>query len=123
MAISGALAGAVGANYVLGNKHYYERGIGSGFGFMGIAVALLGRNHPAGIVVAALLMGTLQHGGLAVSEQVPKDLVLVLQAVMILTLAAASVARGPWGKRAKASTTKPSNEPGAGRDPAEPEHG
>lgn len=92
MAVSGALAGAVGANYVLGYKHYFEKGIGSGVGFMGIAVALLGRNHPLGIVAAALLLGTLSHGGLAVavSERVPKELVEVLQAIIILTVAAAS---------------------------------
>ncbi|HEU4733542.1 MAG TPA: ABC transporter permease [Kofleriaceae bacterium] len=90
MAVSGALAGAVGANYVLGYKGYYERGIGSGVGFMGIAVALLGRNHPAGIVLAALLLGTLSHGGLAVSELVPKELVVILQAVIILTVACAA---------------------------------
>jgi len=93
MAISGALAGAVGANYVLGYKHYYERGIGSGVGFMGIAVALLGRNHPAGIVVAALLLGTLSHGGLAVAEQVPKEIVQILQAVIILAVACVSAYR------------------------------
>jgi len=93
MAVSGALAGAVGANYVLGYKSYYERGIGSGVGVMGIAVALLGRNHPAGIVAAALLLGTLSHGGLAVAEQVPKDLVQILQAIIILTVACVSVVR------------------------------
>jgi ABC-type uncharacterized transport system permease subunit len=101
MALSGALSGAVGANYVLGYKHYYEQGIGSGDGFMGIAVALLGRNHPAGIVAAALLMGTLSHGGIAVSEQVPKDLVQILKAVIILTVVAASAyrARSAEGRR------------------------
>jgi ABC-type uncharacterized transport system permease subunit len=93
MAVSGALAGAVGANYVLGYKGYYERGIGSGVGFMGIAVALLGRNHPAGIVAAALLLGTLSHGGLAVSGQVPKEIVEILQAIIILTVACVSAYR------------------------------
>lgn len=90
MAASGALAGAVGANYVLGYKHYFEEGIGRGAGFMGIAVALLGRNHPIGVVAAALLFGTLSQGGLAVSELVPKELVDVLQAVIILAIAASS---------------------------------
>jgi general nucleoside transport system permease protein len=93
MAMSGALAGAVGANYVLGYKHYYERDIGSGVGVMGIAVALLGRSHPAGIVFAALLLGTLSHGGLAVSERVPKELVEVLQAIIILAVAAIAAVR------------------------------
>lgn len=93
MAVSGALAGAVGANYVLGYKHYYERGMGADVGFMGIAVALLGRNHPIGIVFAALLFGTLSHGGLAVSEVVPKELVRILQAVIILAVACAAAVR------------------------------
>jgi simple sugar transport system permease protein len=90
MTLAGALAGATGANYVLGYKHYFEQDIGSGVGFMGIAVALLGRNHPAGIVAAALLFATLSHGGLEVSELVPKELVEILQAVMILAVAAAA---------------------------------
>lgn len=90
MVAAGALAGAVGANYVLGYKHYFEEGMGRGVGFMGIAVALLGRNHPIGIIAAALLFGTLSQGGLAVSEFVPKELVDVLQAVIILSVAATS---------------------------------
>jgi simple sugar transport system permease protein len=90
MTASGALAGLVGANYVLGYKHYYENGMGTGTGYMGIAVALLGRNHPAGVVAAALLISTLQHGGLAASELVPRELIDVLQAVIILAVAASS---------------------------------
>ncbi len=90
MTLAGALAGAVGANYVLGYKHYFERDIGAGTGFMGIAVALLGRGHPAGIVAAAFLFATLSHGGLGVSELVPKELVEILQAVIILAVAAAA---------------------------------
>jgi simple sugar transport system permease protein len=124
MAVSGALAGAVGANYVLGYKYYYEQGIGSGVGFLGIAVALLGRNHPAGIVVAALLLGTLSHGGLAVSEQVPKELVGVLQAIIILAVAGVSAYRGDLFARAKAAVArKPRPGPDARRDPAEGDHG
>jgi simple sugar transport system permease protein len=124
MALSGALAGAVGANYVLGYKHYYEQGIGSGVGFMGIAVALLGRNHPAGIVVAALLLGTLSHGGLAVSEQVPNELVKVLQAIIILTVACVAAYRGGLFERAKAAVSrKPPPGPEAKGEPAERDHG
>jgi simple sugar transport system permease protein len=128
MAMSGAIAGAVGANYVLGYKHYYERGIGSGVGFMGIAVALLGRSHPAGIIVAALLLGTLSHGGIAVSEQVPKDLVQILQAVIILTVAVAATyrgraAKGHKGGRKAAAPDQASHASGAASDPAERDHG
>ena len=108
MVASGALAGAVGANYVLGYKHYYEQGIGSGNGFMDIAVALLGRNHPAGIVLAALLMGTLSHGGLGVAEQVPKELVQILQAIIVLAVAGASAYRGRAVKRTRAAAVKAS---------------
>ncbi len=86
MTLSGAMAGLVGANYVLGYKHYFEAGMGAGTGFMGIAVALLGRNSPIGIIAAALLFGTLSHGGLAVNAFVPKEIVEVLQAVIILSL-------------------------------------
>jgi general nucleoside transport system permease protein len=98
MAVAGGLAGAVGANFVLGYKHYFEEGLGRGMGFMGIAVALLGRNHPGGVVAAALLFGTLSHGGLAINELVPKELVDVLQAVIILAVAATSaqVRRLAW---------------------------
>jgi general nucleoside transport system permease protein len=90
MTAAGALAGLVGSNLVLGYKHYFEEGTGAGVGFMGIAVALLGRNHPGGVVAAALLLATLSHGGLAVSELVPKELFDVLQAVIILAVVAAS---------------------------------
>jgi ABC-type uncharacterized transport system permease subunit len=90
MSLSGALAGLAGANAVLGYKGYYESGFSGGVGFMGIAVALLGRNHPVGVVLAALLFGFLSQGALAINARVPKELVEVLQAVIILALAAAS---------------------------------
>jgi general nucleoside transport system permease protein len=107
MALSGALAGAVGANYVLGYKHYFERDIGAGVGVMGIAVALLGRSHPIGIIAAALLIGTLSHGGLAVSELVPKELVEILQAIIILTVAATAAVRSRVRAAPDASSRKP----------------
>ncbi|MBL4634436.1 MAG: ABC transporter permease, partial [Kofleriaceae bacterium] len=66
------------------------KGMGLGMGFMGIAVALLGRNNPIGIVFAALLLGTLSHGGLAVNAFVPKELIDILQAVIILAVAITS---------------------------------
>jgi simple sugar transport system permease protein len=87
MAISGAIAGIGGLNYVLGYKHYYEEGLATGAGFLGIAVALVGRSHPIGIGLAALLFATLSQGGLAVNALVPKQMVDVLQAVVILAVA------------------------------------
>ena len=88
MTIAGALAGLGGVNFVLGYKHYYEEGFAGGAGFLGIAVALVGRNHPAGVALAALFFATLSQGGLAVNALVPKQLVEVLQGVIILAVAA-----------------------------------
>jgi simple sugar transport system permease protein len=89
LTLGGALAGLGGVNYVLGYKHYYEEGFASGSGFIGIAVALVGRNHPAGVVAAALLFATLSQGGLAVNALVPKQMVDVLTAVVIIAVATA----------------------------------
>jgi general nucleoside transport system permease protein len=87
MALSGAIAGVGGLNYVLGYKHYYEEGFAAGAGFLGIAVAIVGRSHPLGIVLAALLFATISQGGLAVNALVPKQIVDVLQAVVIIAVA------------------------------------
>jgi len=87
MALSGALAGLGGINYVLGYKHYYEDGFAGGAGFLGIAVALVGRNHPWGVVLAALFFATLSQGGLAIHALVPKQIVEVLQGIVILAVA------------------------------------
>ena len=89
MALSGALAGLGGVNFVLGYKHYYEDGFTGGAGFFGIAVALVGRSHPAGVVLAAVLFATLSQGGLAIHALVPKQMVEVLEAVVIIAMAAA----------------------------------
>ena len=88
MALSGALAGLGGLNFVIGYKHYYEEGFASGAGFLGIAVAIVGRNHPFGVAVAALVFATLSQGGLAVNAVVPKQIVDVLEAVVIIAVAA-----------------------------------
>ena len=90
MAISGGLAGMVGVNEVLGYRYRYYHDFSPGYGFTGIAVALLGRNHPVGVVLSALLFGALNRGGLFVdifTDRVSKDLVQVLQAVIILFVA------------------------------------
>jgi simple sugar transport system permease protein len=84
--LSGALAGLGGINYVLGYKHYYEEGFATGAGFLGIAVALVGRSHPLGVVISALLFATLSQGGLAVNALVPKQMIEVLQAVVIIAV-------------------------------------
>ena len=84
LCLSGALAGLVGTNFVQGYKGYFESGFSGGVGFLGIAVALLGRNHPVGIVVAALFFAALSYGGLVINTEVPKELVEILQAIVIL---------------------------------------
>jgi len=108
MILSGALAGLGGLNYVLGYKHYYEEGFGTGSGFLGIAVALVGRNHPLGVIIAALLFATLSQGGLAVNALVPKQMVDVLTAVVIIAVATAV----PEVRRALVSARR--REPGTG---------
>jgi len=89
--VSGALAGMVGINEVMGYRYRYYDGFSDNYGFTGIAVALLGRNHPVGVILSALLFAVLQHGGIYVdgfSEHVTKDIVQVLQGIIILFVAA-----------------------------------
>ena len=88
LTISGALAGLGGINFVLGYEHYYEEGFATGAGFLGIAVALVGRSNPFGVVLAALFFATLSQGGLAINALVPKQMVDALQGVVILAMAA-----------------------------------
>ena len=90
MLLSGAIAGAAMMATVLGYKGYYELGLGAGAGFTGIAVALLGRGHPLGIVLAAVLFGTLQQAGLAINARIPKEAMDVLAAAVILLVAVAN---------------------------------
>lgn len=99
MTLAGALAGLVGVNNVLGYKGYYEAGFSAGMGFMGLAVAMLGRSRPLGVLLAALLFGTLSQGALAIHAVVPKELVDVLQAVVILAVVATS---GDFARKAVA---------------------
>lgn len=87
MAVAGALAGLAGAHFVLGHKHAYEEGLGRNVGFVGVAVALLAQGRPLAILVSAALFGVLGQGGLEVAEQVPKEVVDVLQAVVVLAVA------------------------------------
>jgi len=101
MTISGALAGMVGINEVLGYRYRYYDGFSDNYGFTGIAVALLGRNHPVGVIISALLFAILQRGGIPVdafTQHVTKDIVQVLQGTIILFVAAEAFFRGPFAK-------------------------
>lgn len=87
MTISGALAGLMATNEVLGGEHRLILGFTGGYGFAGIAVALMGRNHPVGIILAALLFGALYQGGSELAFEMPRvnrDLVVVIQGLVIL---------------------------------------
>lgn len=109
LTVSGAIAGLGGVNYVLGYKHYYEDGFAGGTGFLGIAVALVGRNNPLGVLLAALFFATLSQGGLAVNAFVPKQMVDVLQGVVIVAIAASvpEVRRLLLGARRRPVDTEP----------------
>jgi general nucleoside transport system permease protein len=101
MAISGGLAGMVGINEVLGYRHVYYDGFSANYGFVGIAVALLGRNHPAGVFVAAILFAILLRGGIfvdAYTVHVSKDIVDMLQGIVIVFVASEAAFRGPLKK-------------------------
>ncbi len=90
MALSGALAGMVGIHEVLGYRYVYYDNFSANVGFTGIAVALLGRNHPVGVLFAALFFGMLERGGIPVdafTEKVSKDIVDILKALVILFVA------------------------------------
>ncbi len=96
MGFSGALAGIAGANQVLGFSPYQVTSAFAGtIGFDAIALALLGQSHPVGVVWAALLFGALKAGGRAMqaSAQIPLDLVVVIQALIIVFIAAPELVR------------------------------
>ncbi|MFC0408380.1 ABC transporter permease [Roseomonas elaeocarpi] len=87
MALSGALASGVAVNELLGVQHKLLIGFTGGYGFTGIAVALMGRNHPAGVILAALLFGALAQGGAELAfdmPAVPTELVILIQGLVIL---------------------------------------
>ena len=87
MTVSGALAGFVALNEIMGVQHRLVLDFTAGYGFTGIAVALMGRNHPVGIIVAACLFGVLYQGGAELAFEIPsitRDLVVVIQGLVIL---------------------------------------
>jgi general nucleoside transport system permease protein len=91
MSISGALAGLVALNELMGVQHRLLINFPGGAGYVGIAVALMGRNHPTGIVLAAVLFGALYQGGSELTFDMPKltrDMVVVIQGLIILVCGA-----------------------------------
>jgi simple sugar transport system permease protein len=87
MVASGAVAGLIGMPELLGASYEYSLNFPAGLGFTGITVALLGRNHPAGIALAALLFAFLDQTSDVLQEvDVPKEIVGVMQGVVVLTV-------------------------------------
>jgi simple sugar transport system permease protein len=104
--VSGALAGLAAAPAVLGYKHWYEDGMLAGYGFTGIAVAVLGGNRPLRVLAAAFGLAFLAHGGEVVNgtapDQVRKEIVQVLTAIIILAVLVAQNVAGAAVARAEA---------------------
>ena len=144
MLLSGGVAGLVGMPLLLGESHAYASDFPAGYGFSGIAIALLGRNHPVGIAIGALLWSFLEQSSQILDlEGVPKEIVTIMQGVTVLSVviayelvrrfslaqqqrrvgaelrAAAPVPAGVPGGPADRSTTgtgsDPDPAPGAGR--------
>jgi ABC-type uncharacterized transport system permease subunit len=99
MCLSGALAGFVGVNEIIGVHHRIILNFPAGYGFGGIAVALMGRNHPVGVVLASLLFGVLYQGGAELAFDIPaitKEMVVVIQGLVILFSGALANMPRPW---------------------------
>ncbi len=103
MALSGGLAGLAGANEVLGVNHYLAQGFSSGYGFDSIALALLGKSHPVGVVFASLLWGLLRTGAIRMQSRarIPIDIIGIIQAMVIVFVAAPAVVRWIYRIRAR----------------------
>lgn len=84
--IGAGITSLVGLNFVFGYKSYYEYGFSNNIGFTAIAVTLLAKNNPIGIIFTSLLFGVMDYGGLAVNTIVPKEIMLVFQALVILSI-------------------------------------
>ena len=87
MMISGGLAGMMALNPIMGDQHHLALDFVAGAGFVGIAVALMGRSHPIGIVPAAILFGMLYQGGAELAFEMPnisRDMIVIIQGLVIL---------------------------------------
>ena len=102
MCISGALAGFVGVNEIIGVHHRLLLNFTAGYGFTGIAVSLMGRNHPVGVVLASLLFGILYQGGAELAFEIPRitrEMVVTIQGLIILFSGALAYMTQPWVER------------------------
>ncbi len=111
MAVAGALGGLAGSDQILSILHRGSPGFSAGIGFDAIALALLGRSHPAGIVAAGVLFGALRSGGqvMQVETDLSIDLILVIQALIVVFIAAPALIKAIYrvrtGRAAEQLTT------------------
>lgn len=99
MAISGALAGMMALNEVAGAQQRVILNFSGNYGFVGIAVALIGRNHPVGIFLASLLFGALYQGGTEIDfnyQSITREMVVLIQGLIILFSGALYYMFNPW---------------------------
>lgn len=106
MTISGALAGLAGSVQVLGVDHWVGQGFSAGYGFDSIALALLGKSHPLGVVFAALLFGILRGGATSMQSlaRIPIHIISVIQGMVIIFVAAPAIIR--WIYRLRIGDTE-----------------
>jgi simple sugar transport system permease protein len=110
MCLSGALAGFVGLNEIMGVHHRLLLNFTAGYGFTGIAVALMGRNHPVGVILASLLFGILYQGGAELAFEIPRmtrEIVVTIQGLVILFSGALAYMARPWLERLFAMLHRP----------------
>lgn len=102
MFLAGGLAGLAGTAQVLGVDHWVGQGFSAGYGFDAIALALLGRSHPAGVVLSALLFGFLRSGATDMQSmaRIPIDIISIIQGMVIVFIAAPDIIR--WLYRIRA---------------------
>jgi simple sugar transport system permease protein len=108
MAMAGGLAGLAGSAQVLGVDHWVGQGFSAGYGYDAIALALLGKSHPAGVVLSALLFGFLRSGATRMQSiaGVPIDIISIIQGLVIIFIAAPDIIRWLYRlKNVKAETT------------------
>ena len=106
MFLAGGLAGMAGASQVLGVDHWVGQGFSAGYGFDAIALALLGKSHPFGVVLAALLFGFLRSGATDMQSMagIPIDIISIIQGLVIVFIAAPAIIR--WLYRIRSIKTE-----------------
>ncbi|MFF5114191.1 ABC transporter permease [Streptosporangium sp. NPDC000509] len=119
MLVSGAIAGLAGLPHLLGTAYHFGLDFPAGAGFTGIAVALLGRNTPLGIALAALLFGFLERSALILDiEGVPKEIVTIMQGVIVISVVVAHEVVRRAERRRAARLVRARTEPEATPAPA-----